>query len=163
MLFYGTLALFFGLYFLQLPAAVASLSWPTIDGSILSSEVYEQCCGEYSEGWFAKVSYRYSLAGREYISDKVELVSVGDSNTGYFAHEVIRRYPVGKTVAVYYNPSNPGIAVLEPGIPNDHYLFFLIQIVIALAAVFLCLGLLGILGIIKLPSSAKSPARRRSV
>jgi len=27
-----------------------------------------------------------------------------------------KRYPVGRTVSVYYNPQNPQVAVLEPGL-----------------------------------------------
>lgn len=163
MLFSGTVALLFGIYILQLPMAAASLSWPTVEGSILSSEVYEQCCGEYSEGWFPKVSYRYSVAGKEYISDKVEFVSMGDGNTSYFALQVIRRYPVGKQVKVYYNPLDPDVAVLEPGIPDNHYFFHLILTVTTLAALVLTLGMLGVLGIVKLPSSDKIPQNPKRI
>jgi hypothetical protein len=153
LLFLGGVGLFVGMGILQLPMASASLSWPTVEGLILASEVYEGCCGEYFDGWWPEISYSYSVGGTEYVSDKVEIVDVGDSNTSYFAHQVILRYPAGKRVLVYYNPRDPGSAVLEPGIPNNHYLFFLILAVFPLAAIFLLLGLLGVLGVLKLPSS----------
>ena len=163
MLFSGTIVLLFGIYILQLPIAAASLSWPTVEGSILSSEVYEQCCGEYAEGWFPKVSYSYSVGGKEYISDKVEFVSMGDGNTNYFAQQVIRRYPVGKRVKVYYNSLDPAVAVLEPGIPDNHYFFYLILTVTTLAALVRILGMLGVLGIVKLPSSDKIPQNPKRI
>ena len=160
LLLLGGLGLFFGIGILHLPMAVASLSWPTVEGLIISSEVYEGCCGEYSEGWWPEVSYGYSVGETAYVSDKVEILDVGDSSTSYFAQQVILRYPVGKQVMVYYNPEDPSMAVLEPGIPDNHYLFSLFLAVIALAPILLILGLLGSLGVVKLPSSKQPPATR---
>ena len=156
LLLLGGWGLFFLAGFLQLPTAMRSLSWPAIEGVILSSEIHEECCGEYTEGWWPEVSYGYSISGTEYVSDKVEIVDVGDSNTAYFARQVILRYPVGNQVMVYYNPAEPRMAVLEPGIPDNHYMFFLILAMIDLAAILLLLGLLGVLGVVKLPSGPQT-------
>jgi hypothetical protein len=40
------------------------------------------------------------------------------------------RYPVGRTVKVYYNPSNPSEAVLEPGLWYGNFIFAGIGVVI---------------------------------
>jgi hypothetical protein len=159
MLVLGVVVLVFGTIFFDLPKAIASIGWSTTEGVVISSEVREECCGEDTEGWWPSVSYQYSVSGAEYVSDNIEVQDVGSSNTDSFAQEVIQRYPVGKRVQVYYNPQDPAVSVLEPGIPNNDVGFWgvLIVAVIGGGVVFLVIGLLGLVGIIKLPVKEQGP------
>ena len=145
-LFLGIAVLVFGAMILNLPEVIASANWPAIEGVIIFSEVHEGCCGEYHEGWWPSVSYRYSVDGREYISDNIEVTDFSIGNIGYFARQVIQRYPVGECVKVYYNPENPAIAVLEPGVPdNDGGIWLILMFaVICMGVVLLGTGLLGL-------------------
>lgn len=130
----------------KLPRAIASLNWPTAKGVVISSEVYEGCCGEYSEGWWPRVSYHYSVNGRTYVSDRIEVEDVGSGNNSYFAERTVQRYPQGEHVQVYYDPRNPAIAVLEPGIPDNAGTLWptLIAAVTAAGGILVAAGLLGI-------------------
>ncbi|MFC1975842.1 DUF3592 domain-containing protein [Chloroflexota bacterium] len=58
----------------------------------------------------------------------------------------MKRYPVGKHVKVYHDPGNPGIAVLEPGIPNNNGGFWLVLIFVVMGVGMILLGI-GLLGI----------------
>lgn len=152
--------LFFAAIFFKLPMAIASVGWPTTEGVVVLSEVGEGGSGQYTEGWWPRVSYRYSVNGREYTSDSVEVEDVGNGNTDRFAWQVVQRYPAGKHVKVYYDPRDPSIAVLEPGIPNNEGgLWSILTLgVIGIGSLLVCIGLLGVFGLIRLPVKIDSTA-----
>ncbi len=58
------------------------------------------------------VAYAFSVAGQGYQGNRV---SLGDIS-GRFAEEAVRRYPVGSTVTVHYDPNDPTDCVLERGL-----------------------------------------------
>ena len=62
----------------------------------------------------ADVRYTYLVNGTQYSSGRV---SLGDSSTNSSSgkEEIVRRYPMGSQVIVYYDPSRPEDALLEPG------------------------------------------------
>jgi formylglycine-generating enzyme required for sulfatase activity len=97
-----------------------SESWPSTEGEILSSDVEERpfpvSLGENSASYHTPVvCYEYEVNGTLYES---RTFSVGSKLflIQSRAEEVIARYPVGKKVRVYYDPNNPEMATLEPGI-----------------------------------------------
>jgi len=58
---------------------------------------------------------------RQYSADMVSFGQYGSSSRSH-AEEIVNRYPTGRTVAVYYDPSDPGTAVLEPGVTWSSYM-----------------------------------------
>ncbi len=44
-------------------------------------------------------------------------------------NELLRLYPVGKKVTVYYDPKDPTYCLLEPGISYQSYIAFIIGVV----------------------------------
>jgi hypothetical protein len=114
-LFCGLLLLIVGLFLLGVPQSVASNDWFATEGVVISSKLQEECCNSYTEGWYPRVIYRYSVNRHEYTSDKIHFVDLGSLNTDYYSRETIRKYPVGKKVMVYFNPDNPFQAILELG------------------------------------------------
>ncbi len=99
--------------------AAASADWPTTQGVIVSSEVERVRRNDPDRGWtttfHARISYGYSVGGEPYTGDRVGIGDYG-SNTNHRARSVVRRYPVGSHVTVYYDPDRPRIALLEPGV-----------------------------------------------
>gem|GEM_PF-1911918 len=57
------------------------------------------------------IRYRYRVEGNEYEGNQV---TAGHFRTEGADREWARRYPKGKSVRVYYNPTHPSEAVLEP-------------------------------------------------
>jgi hypothetical protein len=53
----------------------------------------------------------------------------------FSAQEVAAMYPVGEKVTVYYNPDNPKIATLEPGISVGSF------VILGVSAIILLVGL----------------------
>ena len=88
-------------------------TWPTIDGTIVRSEIERQTSTSdkgAEETLYPKIAYQYRIDGQEYKSAKISFSSLKAD-----AKQLVSQYPVSKTVQVYYNPQKPKQAVLVPG------------------------------------------------
>jgi hypothetical protein len=104
--------------------AFYSNSWPSTQGTITLSQIDSyQTQSSMGPGtstpsqttmFHPQVSYDYSVGGRDYHSDLINLAdnSYSDAHT---AEKMLAPYPKGKGVSVYYDPGQPEKAVLEPG------------------------------------------------
>ncbi len=92
----------------------ASLSWPTVQGRVLASDVLTRY-SDQSRYDRASVLYQYVVGGTTYSSDTVFHSAVRLSGNIQRARETVSRYPVGSEVRVYYDPDDPEAAVLVPG------------------------------------------------
>ncbi|MDY6970610.1 MAG: DUF3592 domain-containing protein [Spirochaetota bacterium] len=105
--------------------AKQSEKWPVVNGTVFLSKIekHENTTGKgvkrrTTVSYLPKIEYKYSINGREYKSNNVVF---GQSTEG--AGNIVQRYPKGKKVKVYYNPSDHATAVLEPGVGISSYLF----------------------------------------
>jgi uncharacterized protein DUF3592 len=91
-------------------AGWSSRSWPTADGKIFYSSARTGGRNYRRQLW-----YEYNVRGTRYVAENYR---VGGNRSPFkdTVKEAAERYPVGHTVKVYYNPSNPSEAVLEPGL-----------------------------------------------
>ena len=118
--------------------AAAADRWLQTSGRILASETeafqsgVERISTPSRTLHRQRVTYGYAVAGVSYSSDRVSMGARTSSSVGAVEQAIVRRYPVGKTVTVHYDPTNPSQAVLERGVR-------LIWLVWASAA--LCAGL----------------------
>ena len=90
-----------------------SEDWNTTTGIITKSKVYEPY--RKGEPSVPIVQYEYSLRGKTHKSDRIFWGNVHVSGTQDAAQEVVDKYSEGTKVTVYYNQSNEGESVLEPG------------------------------------------------
>lgn len=111
-LLFGAGALFLGVR--DLDRAGASADWPAVRGTVESSRV-ESSTDDDGTTYGAEVLVRYEVAGAEYLSNRVRFGEFSSSDPGP-AQRTVRRYPVGAEVAVHYDPADPELAVLEPGV-----------------------------------------------
>ena len=102
--------------------AFASSSWPTVEGVVERVQIRRDTSGSGSTrtvSYRYTVEYAYEVGGTAYTSDKLEM---GSGNTagrepthGEASAAARKRFPRGKAVTVYYDPDDPGMAVLAPG------------------------------------------------
>ncbi len=86
-----------------------STAWPTVQGVILVSELkYDD---ETTE---AKIEYEYVVNSRRMEGKGVSYGDYGSSDSRH-ARDILLKFPKGKEVLIYYQPSNPERSVLEPG------------------------------------------------
>ena len=107
----GLWLFFRGLARLFLP--VPELSWTPVNGKITRSFVHEDTDGDGST-YEAELEYTYHYHGINYIGDRIAPLTLW-SSVLWTAESFTRKYPRGREVTVYANPSNPGESVLEPG------------------------------------------------
>ena len=107
----------------RLLSARASRSWPETEGFIIESRLS-------SNSTYCRpvINYRYMVNGQSFVGDDL----VAGPQDHYGSHEAqaeIDRYPVGRKVAVFYDPANPSTCCIEPGVFRwEVYLFSLITI-----------------------------------
>lgn len=93
-----------------------SKNWPTTEGVITSSSVSVDSGGDSVDTYGPRVSFRYSVSGKEYENNTIFYKQEPETNDRSTAQNVISRYPEGDTVNVHYHPRNPQISVLETGL-----------------------------------------------
>ena len=96
--------------------ARASLGWPTTTGVVESAAVERRVSrtsgSERKYRYNARVLYAYRVDGEAFFDGRLSFL------TDYYdsaeeARDVVRRYPAGSEVTVYYKPGDPSVAVLE--------------------------------------------------
>ena len=112
----GTLAFIYGLFCLF--RILVFNKWQTAEGIIVTSSksIYTENFQKFEN---ADITYEYEVKKKKYRSSTVQAsgdMSGSPSKKG--ASEIDRllaKYPAGRSVAVYYNPSIPRMACLEQG------------------------------------------------
>ena len=95
-----------------------ALKWPTVPGEITSSEVQsgtERHHRKPIKTYAAAIRYTYEVDGKAYESDQIQLGGSSETSQPGEFERMVKRYPEGKHVKVYYDPSDPATATLEPG------------------------------------------------
>ncbi len=97
----------------RLTEAHATADWPAVVGAVVSAEV--SAPDQEQMMWRVTVGYRYEVDGVVYRSTRWDVNGPLEVRTREQAESLLGRYPVGGAVSVYWNPEQPGQAVLEPG------------------------------------------------
>lgn len=102
---------FAGLGIKNLIEANASRDWPSTSAEVISAEIKTGSGGPRNSSirYTPRITYRYTLDGKSYTSDRAAFVYSSSSDK---ARAFIRRFPPGAQVAAYYDPADPSEAVL---------------------------------------------------
>lgn len=99
-----------------------SAQWPSVPGVITTSFIQPGTCKNIP-CFHGEIGYRYCVGNREYTGNAFDL-----GRSHWAAREAwqrqLDRYPVGKSVSVYYEPGDPAQAVLEPGLVGETQLLY---------------------------------------
>jgi len=91
--------------------------WPTTGGKVLAAEVSKRTSRDRKRGttstyYTPSVRYSYLVVDQNYESTVIRFGSL-ESGSYKKAEEVVARYPVGSTISVRYDPTEPSRATLE--------------------------------------------------
>jgi hypothetical protein len=125
----GIIIVIVGFYFVthQIPAITTGLqsqSWKTTTATVLSSRwlTHHATGDEYNQTYEGKgymhtpeIAYSYSVKGRKFSANRYQFGDTGRRSVNEI-RGIVARYPVGRTVRVTYNPSDPSQSALEPGV-----------------------------------------------
>lgn len=136
--------------------AKASQTWPKTAGEITHSSVStsrSRSNGKNKTLYSFDVTYNYQVKGEKFTSSNVFFGGDASSSDSSGAYQITRRYPTGAKVDVFYDPKNPGSAVLEPGAHWQSYLvygigllFLLVGFLLAGSSLFHLLAAASLLG-----------------
>ena len=102
----------------EINRAYESRGWPNTQGTITSSYIKKEnrkdSNNRYKTTYYPKVNYQYQVEGKYYSCNRIAFGGVSGGKRSK-AKKVVDRYPSGKKVTVYYNPQDPGVAVLKAG------------------------------------------------
>ena len=116
-LFFPMAALGFGSDLFKYWSTRASARWPVAEGRVTGGriEIVERARGKsaimYDTEYLPVVTYAYEVAGTR-CSNDIPAIRLKSREE---AEEVLRSYPVGTPLRVYYDPDDPGTAVLQTG------------------------------------------------
>ncbi len=106
----------------ELRQALASRSWPSTPGKIVSADVVDvapvntDMDSRHRESYRPVIEYAYEVNGKSYRANHRvfgdESISYGSQSK---AEAIIADYPPEQVVQVYYDPANPATAALLPG------------------------------------------------
>lgn len=96
--------------------------WPSVDGKIVTSEV-STATSRFKYGvrttLVADIEYAYTVNGENYQGEHLRLLPMLHMKPDGTPEDLVARYPVGRSVEVYYDPGNPSAAVLTPTLGVD--------------------------------------------
>jgi hypothetical protein len=92
---------------------IEARKWGTTSGYVTEDDVNV----EMNSLMVSTITYRYSVSGKEYTSQRIAYATLGSIFT------VLKdSYIKSKELTVYYNPRNPSISVLIPGFRAFHFI-----------------------------------------
>ena len=113
---------------------VDSSSYAVTQGLVTTADTY-RVGTRYGTNIHYEITYIYVVDGRSYQSRQVTFASTGSSDA-QFAQGYLNKYPAGTRVSVFYLPTEPGFAVLEPGEKSNflwHFANILLGVIFATA------------------------------
>jgi hypothetical protein len=121
-------------------AARESLTWPAVDGRVIRTSIQTERSSRDSATagsvtYRPVVVYAFSVNGATHEGQRVSFGEYATADEAD-ARRVVEEYSVGRTVRVYYQPDDPGQAVLRPGLDGVPWFFLVI------GGVFVLMGLL---------------------
>ena len=116
----------------KLKNAAETNRWPITNGTVTSSEV----AGAMK--YYPSVSYTYIVDSTVYNSNRISNMNFNTKNRSV-VEEVLKKYPLGSEIKVYYNSTDPSKALLEPGINTGNILLLALGIIVLAIPIFLAL------------------------
>lgn len=94
--------------------AQARTSWLRTPGRVVDSRLGQSwgSGSDHARYYEAQVRYTYAVLGREYVGDRVTLYEIKTSWAGP-QRKLLRQYPAGHPVTVWYDPHHPDRCALE--------------------------------------------------
>jgi len=91
-------------------------NWVSTEGTIESSWLS-------LDGVYAKITYKFSVHGQSYLSNRIDVTDPADPLLGVTGH-LYDKYPVGSKVTVFYDELQPGNSLLNREFKGEIWVSF---------------------------------------
>lgn len=118
--------------------AQESVSWPTVEGVVVSSSVYDSKDRNDSSSksvYHAAVNYEFIVNETLYRSNVVAFGDYGSADASH-ANDIVWRYQTGENVTVYYQHNDPEECLLEPGLTAQSFFILIFGLVFFVAGTY---------------------------
>ena len=105
--------------------------WPKVDAVVTKSQISYDIGSRGMPPPQTSISFSYTINGKKYTSS---YFYIWGNPSAYLLQS---KYPVGRHFFARYDPSNPEVAVVEPGFVN--YGFFALSVILLLLSVAGCI------------------------
>ncbi len=129
----------------------ASKSWPSTQGRIISTNIRVDESDDEDlprVTYIPEVHFEYQFGDTVYQGKRISFGSEPSFGSREKALNFLRQYPVGRVVAVFYNPEKPTEAVLSQGMRKMGASLIVGIIMVVLMVCFLCPIGVGIVNLI---------------
>ena len=96
----------------------ASANWPSVSGTVLSNKLHVIRSGgnpgDVSPTYSVALRYRYSVGPETYESSRIGWGAKSADRKPDIPETFLREYPEGHAIAVFYDPMNPAMAMIDP-------------------------------------------------
>ncbi|GGB79286.1 hypothetical protein GCM10011352_01180 [Marinobacterium zhoushanense] len=103
----------------------ASLLWPKIPALVIASHIETKSVRNGLKFYAPIIEFKYKVNGISYTSSNFTYMGTSGFTKKY-AGKYTARYFVGKHINIFYNPRNPEMAVIIPGIHRLQYASILV-------------------------------------
>ena len=134
---------FAGVILSKLREVQAARSWTRGTARIVRSEQVMETRNE-REVPAARIEFEYTVTFDKYRGNRVSIGEIVPGSPEVAA--ALRRYPMGGSAPVYYDPKNPQNAVLERDLPQKFGLVWIMVAVVAVACIGGAAWIVGLLG-----------------
>lgn len=102
-------------------------SWPTTDGTVLSSRLDRtRIGGDAGYDWSLRVHFEYPVEGRSYSGHQTWKVEIsGNRSSSKSSQEERDQFQVGESYPISYDPADPSRAVIDPTQFSIRYLWII--------------------------------------
>ena len=97
----------------QRRVAASAVGWPVVPGHVVESHV-SYAVPKTDDSDLLMFLYRFEVDGVPHASRQIDLFSPEHAVGLERAERVVKSYPQGSQVQVYFDPSDPSVSVIEP-------------------------------------------------
>jgi hypothetical protein len=132
---FGILVVISCLLLLPYLRAKKSMDWPSTPGVVTKSWVNVIYNSRVHQQYFrAEIRYRYRVGSTEYEGKDLSLAPMKWS-TLQSAQALVDRFPVAKSVRIYYDPRHASSAILQPGLFGEMELVYKLDLILIVGGV----------------------------
>jgi len=112
-------------------------NWTTTTGKVTESKMQRYRTrgrrGRSTHRHRMQFEYTYRAKGKKFSNDRVSFGAsfISDMLNGLIRPGALKKYPVGKSVTVHFNPNNPQDAVIETQLPLSAYFVIVVALIMS--------------------------------
>src|SRR5579859_3449038 len=98
---------------------MGSKDWQSTEGVIVETNLVHAYGAKGMDGYIPELEFRYKVGVHAYIGTRIDFHTQDHLYTADYAEPWLLKYPPGRNVTVYYDPTDANDSLLEPGIKSE--------------------------------------------